>query len=337
MSSPLVPLERLAPALVAATRDDRWATPEVTLVTGGKSNLTFLLRSDAGELILRRPPTGTLLPSAHNMGREARVQRGLAGTAVPVAKVVLADAGDLIGVECYVMEKVPGHVVRGELPGSYAETAEQRRAMAFTFVDTLAALHAVDPVAVGLGDFGRPQGFMTRQVGRWTSQWEASRTHEVAEMDELARRLAASVPQQGRSGIVHGDYRLDNVVLDAADPAQINAVLDWELSTLGDPLADVALLSLFWTEPGETQMSLIPGVTDLPGFPRRAEMIERYALTSGVDLSDMAWHRAFAHFKFAGIAQGVAVRSSSGALDGQDFGNLDTEILHLACSGLELI
>lgn len=337
MASNLIPLDRLAPALVAATGDERWASPQVELVSGGKSNLTFILRSLAGELVLRRPPTGDLLPSAHDMGREARVQRGLAGTDVPVAQIVLEDAGDLISIQCYVMEKVPGHIIRGELPAGYATTTRERRSMGMAFADTLACLHAVDPVAVGLGAYGRPEGFMARQVRRWTGQWEASRTQEVEEIDELGRRLAAAVPTRQRSTIVHGDFRLDNVIFDVSDPGRINAVLDWELSTLGDPLSDVGLLMLFWRSADEPALNLIPGVTHLNGFPSRDEMLHQYAVTSGADLSDMDFYQAFACFKFAIIAQGVQVRAAAGAMGGQDFGNLDDEIHLLGQTGLTFV
>jgi aminoglycoside phosphotransferase (APT) family kinase protein len=337
MTDDLVPLDRLTHALVEATGDAAWATVEVQLIAGGKSNLTFALRSRAGELVLRRPPTGALLPSAHDMAREARVQQSLATTDVPVARIVLADEGDLIGTPCYVMERVDGHIIRGELPHGYAEDPEARQALAFAFADTLAALHAVDQDAVGLGDYGRPEGFMARQVRRWTSQWEATQTHEVKEIDELSRRLAAAVPTQQRATVVHGDYRLDNVVYDRADPTTIRAVLDWELSTLGDPLTDLGLLMLFWTGPGEPALSLIPGVTHLPGFPDRHAMLARYAAASGADLSDMAFYQAFAHFKFAVIVQGVAARSAANAMGGQNFGNLDDQILQLGRSGLELV
>lgn len=337
MNRSLVPLERLAPALVRATGHSAWADLELELIAGGKSNLTFVLRSEAGELVLRRPPDGVLLPRAHDMGREAQVQQALAGTAVPVAGIVLVDEGDLIGTRCYVMKKVDGHIIRGELPTAYAETTDKREAMSFAFADTLAALHDVDADAVGLGEYGRPAGFMARQIRRWTGQWEASRDHEVKEIDELGRRLGTTVPPQQRSTVVHGDYRLDNVVFDRSDPGTIRAVLDWELSTLGDPLSDLGLLMLFWAGPQDPTYSLIPGVTHLAGFPDREAMLERYATVSGADLSDMAFYRAFAHFKFAIIAQGVQARSSAGAMGGQDFGNLDAEILQLGRSGLELI
>lgn len=182
----LLPLAALAPALVEATDDDRWTDLRAELVSGGKSNLTFTLRSSAGELILRRPPTGELLPSAHDMGREARVQAALADTAVPTAAIVLADDGDLLGFPFYVMEKIPGHVVRGDLPADYAATPDERQALGESFVDTLAALHAVDYEAIGLADYGRPTGFMARQVRRWTGQWEASRFEPVTEIEELS-------------------------------------------------------------------------------------------------------------------------------------------------------
>jgi aminoglycoside phosphotransferase (APT) family kinase protein len=335
--SALVRLERLGPALVEATADRAWLDTRAELISGGKSNLTFTLNSAAGELILRRPPTGELLPSAHDMGREARVQQALADTDVPVARIVLHDSGGLIGVPCYVMEKVPGHVIRGELPGRFATRPAERERMAFAFVDTLAALHAVDPNRVGLADYGRPTGFMERQVRRWTGQWEQSKTHDVAEIAELGRRLASRTPTQQRDTIVHGDYRTDNVVYDAADPGRINAVLDWELSTLGDPLTDVAFLLLFWRIAGESALSLVPGISHLPGFPDRAVLLERYAAASGADLAEMGYYLAFAHFKFAVIVQGVAARSAAGAMAGQEFGDLDDEILALAQAGLDHI
>jgi aminoglycoside phosphotransferase (APT) family kinase protein len=333
----LLPISPLSPALVEAAGDARWSQVKAELISGGKSNLTFTLSSAAGELVLRRPPTGKLLPSAHDMAREARIQAALADCPVPTARILLVDQGDLLGFPFYVMEKVAGHVVRGDLPPGYATTPEQRRAIGEVFVDTLAALHEVEYEAVGLGDYGRPEGFMARQVRRWTSQWETSRFHEVAEIEELGARLAASVPVQRRATIVHGDYRLDNVVLDPDAAGRISAVLDWELSTLGDPMTDLALLLLFWREEGEPELSLIPGVTHLPGFPTRAQMLSRYTESAGVDVSEMDWYLAFAHFKFAVIAQGVSARSRAGAMGGQDFGDLDAEVLSLGQRGLALL
>lgn len=331
----LIAPARLGPALAEVTGQRAWREVSAELIAGGKSNLTFLLRNPEGqELILRRPPTGELLPSAHDMGREARVQLGLADTAIPVPRILLHDPGDLIGIQCYVMEKVEGHIIRGGLPREYAVEPADRAAMAHVFVDTLADLHAIEPDSVGLGDYGRPVGFMERQVRRWGGQWEASKTHAVAEIEELGRLLAGQIPTQQRSGIVHGDYRTDNVVYDLADPGRINAVLDWELSTLGDPLADLGNLMLYWRGPGEPQLSLIPGITHLAGFPDRAGLLARYADRSGADLSQMAFYQAFAHYKFAIIAQGVSARSRAGAMGGQDFGDLDDDIRYLGQQGL---
>src|SRR4051812_34974746 len=185
----LIRLDVLTPVLVAATGDDRWRTCEASLITGGKSNLTFELRSPAGELILRRPPSGDLLPTAHDMGREARVQRALAGSAVPVPSIVLRDDGELLGVPMYVMAKVAGRVIRDEVPPGYAESAADRMAMADVLVDVLAELHAIDPAEVGLADYGRPEGFVERQLRRWTTQWRRTMTEPVSAMDELLARL----------------------------------------------------------------------------------------------------------------------------------------------------
>ncbi|WP_433218299.1 phosphotransferase family protein [Dactylosporangium sp. CS-047395] len=333
----LVRPERLGPVLAEVLGDDAWRAFEVTLIAGGKSNLTFDLACTAGAVVLRRPPTGALLPSAHDMGREARVQRALAGTPVPVPRVLLEDSGDLLGVACYVMEKVDGHVVRDELPAGYAPEPADRVAMADALIDVLAELHRLEPAAVGLGDYGRPGGFMARQLRRWRGQWDASKTHELPELDELGARLVDAVPIGGRSAIVHGDYRLDNCLLDRGDPARVRAVLDWELSTLGDPLADLGLLLFYWREPGEPKPLLTPAITRGTGFPGRAHLAERYARRTGADLAELAFYEAFAHFKFAVIAQGVAARAAAGAMAGQSFGDLDDEVRRIAAEGLAVL
>jgi len=331
----LVRLDRLGPALAQTTGDGRWLSLDATLITGGKSNLTFEVTSEAGTVILRRPPSGQLLPSAHDMGREARIQQALAGTSVPVPRVVLLEAsGDLLGVPFYVMDKVPGHVIRAEMPAGYAETPAEKLALADALVDVLADLHTVDPEAIGLGDYGRPHGYLERQIRRWNGQWEKTKTHEVKAFDELGSRLARLLPESPRESIVHGDYRLDNCLMALADPSRVTAVLDWELSTLGDPLTDLGMLLFYWREPGEDEPVLTPAVTRSPGFPRRAHLAERYAQRTGAQLDDIAFYEAFAHFKFAVIAQGIAARVAAGAMAGQDFGNLDQEVLKIAEEGL---
>lgn len=331
----LVRLDRLGPALAHSTGDERWLSLDATLITGGKSNLTFEVTSEAGTVILRRPPSGQLLPSAHDMGREARIQQALSGTSVPVPKILLRKAtGSLLGVPFYVMDKVPGHVIRDEMPAGYAETEEEKFALANALVDVLADLHMVDPEAVGLGDYGRPRGYLERQIRRWNGQWEKTKTHEVKAFDELGSRLMRQLPENPQESIVHGDYRLDNCLMALGDPSRVRAVLDWELSTLGDPLTDLGMLLFYWREPGEDKPVLTPAVTRSPGFPRRAHLAERYAQRTGATLDDIAFYEAFAHFKFAVIAQGISARVAAGAMAGQDFGNLDDEVLKIAEEGL---
>ncbi len=334
----LVRPDRLGPVLAAALGDDGWRELDVTLIAGGKSNLTFTLTGAAGSLVLRRPPTGEVLPSAHDMAREARVQRALAGTPVPVPRVLFEDrTGDLLGVPFYVMEKVDGLVVRDALPPGYAPDAADRVAMADALVDVLADLHRIEPAPAGLGDYGRPAGFMARQLRRWRGQWDASKTHDLPALDELGARLAAAVPDAQRATIVHGDFRLDNCLLDHEDPARVRAVLDWELSTLGDPMADLGMLLFYWREPGEPEPLLTPAITRGEGFPGRAHLAARYARRTGADLAELAFYEAFAHFKFAVIAQGVAARAAAGAMAGQTFGDLDGEVRRIAAEGLAVI
>ncbi|MFJ9388944.1 phosphotransferase family protein [Nocardioides sp. NPDC101246] len=328
-------LDRLGPALSEALGDDRWVEASATLVAGGKSNLTFEVESAAGAVILRRPPAGDLLPSAHDMGREARIQRALQGTAVPVAQVLLEDDGDLIGAPFYVMEKVIGHSIREHLPAGYAERARDKVALADGLVDALAALHQVDPDEVGLADFGRPQGYLERQVRRWNDQWARSKSHDVAAVTELGSRLSGCIPTNPQTSIVHGDYRLDNCMMDLDDPARVRAVLDWEMSTLGDPLTDLALMLLYWREPGDRRFQLTPAVTQAAGFPGRRHLVERYEQTTGRPVENLAFYEAFAHYKFAVIAQGIAARVAADAMAGQQFGDLDAEVLLIADEGLE--
>jgi aminoglycoside phosphotransferase (APT) family kinase protein len=216
------------------------------------------------------------------------------------------------------MERVAGvHVVQ-DFPPGYADEPQQRRAVGERLVDVLADLHSVDPAAVGLADFGRPEGFAARQVRRWTTQWEATRDRDRPALDALAARLAETVPDAQRVSVLHGDYRLDNCLLAPDEPGRIEAVLDWEMSTLGDPLTDVGLMFVYWPEAGEDRASMLSPVTALEGFPTRREVAERYASRTGTDLSDLSWYVGFAFFKFAAIVAGIVARSAAGAMAGKD-------------------
>jgi aminoglycoside phosphotransferase (APT) family kinase protein len=224
----------------------------------------------------------------------------------------------VLGAPFYVMERVVGVHVVSELPAGYADAPEQRRAIGESLVDVLADLHSVDYRAVGLAEFGRPEGFMARQVRRWTQQWDATRDRERPGLDALAAKLAETVPQTQRDGVVHGDYRLDNCLLDPVTPGRIRAVLDWEMSTLGDPLADLAMLLVYWPQEGEDLPATQSSVTALAGFPSRSEVADRYADRTGLDLSSLPWYVGFAYFKFAAIVAGIVARSAAGAMAGKD-------------------
>jgi aminoglycoside phosphotransferase (APT) family kinase protein len=314
----------VGPLLANALHDRRWSGCDVGLISGGKSNLTYRVRSDAGEVILRRPPLGHILPTAHDMARKYRVITALHGTAVPVPRtLLLGDTDSALGVQFYVMERVVGHICREALPPLYADTPPERAAVGDALIEVLASLHTIDPASVGLGDFGRPKGFMERQLRRWSEQWQRSKMAELPALDDLRDDLAATLPREGPAAIVHGDYRLDNTMLHPAQPGQIVAVLDWEMSTLGDPLADLGALLAYWSEDDDDEVlvraRIVPPVTAAAGFPSRTEVIERYARRTGFDVSAVGWYQSFAFFKLAIICQGIAARVAGGAMLGPGF------------------
>ncbi|CAM5274040.1 MULTISPECIES: phosphotransferase family protein [Streptomyces] len=302
-------LDRERPGLVSGPLHAR-------LIEGGRSNLTYVVGDGTGQWVVRRPPLGHVLATAHDMAREYRVISGLHPTAVPVPEPLLLCEDDaVLGAPFYVMEYVEG------VPYRTAEQLaplgpERTRAAVLGLVDTLVDLHAVDPGAVGLGDFGRPEGFLERQLRRWGKQLDASRNRDLAGVDELHADLGRSLPASPAPTVVHGDYRLDNVLLGPDE--RIRAVLDWEMSTLGDPLTDLGLLVMYSSDLGlpESPVSTTSGA---PGHPSPAELIERYAARSGRDTSAISWYTAFAWFKLAVILEGIHYRYTLGQTVGAGF------------------
>ncbi len=294
------------------------------LIAGGRSNLTFAVRDAAGgEYALRRPPVSHVLPTAHDMAREHRVIAALHPSGVPVPTPLgLCTDPEVNGAPFYVMEFVRGHILRDVPSAEAALSPALRHRAGLELARTLADLHAVDPDRVGLGDLARHEGYIDRQLRRWSRQYADMATPDADHaglVESVGAALAARIPPQQGVGIVHGDYRLDNVVVD--DEARVRAILDWELCTLGDPLADVGLLLCYWTEPGDETPALTAPTT-APGFARRSEILARYAEASERDLSAMPFYVAFGYWKLACILQGVYARYLAGAGAG-DHGSVD--------------
>jgi aminoglycoside phosphotransferase (APT) family kinase protein len=289
-------------------------------IAGGRSNLTYGVADAAGRRwALRRPPLGRRLASAHDMEREHRIISALQGTPVPVPPVVgLCEDEAVNGAPFYVMEFVAGPILRTRQDAERAFEEAALRAIGERVVDTLVAIHDVDPDAVGLGDLGKKEDYVARQLHRWHGQWEKSKTRELELVDDVHRRLAARIPEQGAATIVHGDYRLDNLILD--ETGGIAAVLDWELCTLGDPLADVGMLMVYWSEEGDPLTPLFDAPTTARGFPARAELRERYAERAGRDLGEIDFYVALGFWKLAIILEGVYARYTAGQYGTPDDG-----------------
>ena len=292
---------------------------EFDMIVGGRSNLTFTVTgADGTKYVLRRPPTGSVLATAHDMEREHRIIAAVGQTSVPVPPALgLCSDPDVNGAPFYVMGFVDG-VVLDSIDKGRALTPEVRRSLGFDLIDVLADLHAVDVDAIGLGDLAKREGYVERQVKRWTTQWEKSKTRELPAVEEVARLLAARIPVQQSVSIAHGDYRFGNCLSDP-ERGKIAAVLDWELCTLGDPLADVGYLGVYWADPGATQ-TRPNDPTGLEGFPRYDELLERYATRTGRDLSEIQYYVAFGSWRLAVISEGVYARYLHGAMGNQDIG-----------------
>ncbi|MDO9380693.1 MAG: phosphotransferase family protein [Nocardioidaceae bacterium] len=318
-------LDEHAPGLVTGE-----LTAEV--IAGGRSNLTYRVGDGTRRLVVRRPPLGHVLASAHDMAREHRVMSALAGTAVPVpATHLLCQDDAVLGAPFYVMDEAPGTAYRRATELAPLG-ADRTRAIGERLVDTLATLHAVDPAEVGLADFGRPEGYLERQVRTWKRQLDASHTRDVDGAAELHGWLEAHVPTSPPPAIVHGDYRLDNVLVDDGD--RVTAVLDWEMATLGDPVTDVALMVAYQEMAAQDTAGAVTDAARADGYPSVDDVLQRYATTSGRDLSDLGFYLALAHFKLAVILEGIHFRFVNGQTVGEGFDTIGAMVPSLVRAGL---
>jgi aminoglycoside phosphotransferase (APT) family kinase protein len=283
------------------------------LIAGGHSNLTYrVVDADSRAVVLRRPPLGHVLATAHDMAREHRIISAVGQTDVPVARALALCSDESVNdAPFYVMSFVEGTVLDGSHSVDGVEPA-RLRPLSFHLIDVLADLHDIDVDAVGLGDLARRDGYVERQIKRWRAQWENSKTRELPVIEEVARRLSEEIPKQQGVAIAHGDFRFGNCLVDLPN-ARVNAVLDWELCTLGDPLADVGYIGVYWSDPDEK-----PRRANDPSssgkFPRYDELLERYASRTGRDLTDIWYYRAFAAYRLAVIGEGVLNRYMKGVM-----------------------
>jgi aminoglycoside phosphotransferase (APT) family kinase protein len=312
-----------------------------SFLSGGRSNLTYRVDGGGRSWVLRRPPLGHVLPTAHDMAREHRVLAALRETGLPVPRTRALCTDEAVnGAPFYVMDFLPGVVIEEEMPAGYATTPAERRRIGAALMKTLAALHAVDWRAVGLADFGRPDGYLARQVRRWSEQWERSKASELPLVRELARRLEASLPHTPAATLVHGDWRLGNVALDQKDPGRIVAIFDWEMATLGDPLADVGYTLVYWGEAGDAPGARGPGryaaVTAAPGFHTRAELVEEYSRASGRDIASVDFYEVLALYKLAVISEGAYARWRAGLTAGEGFEHVERVSVSLCEAALAI-
>ena len=289
-----------------------------TPVGDGHSNVTFRIRRDGADVILRRPPRPPLPPSAHDVLREARLLRALAPTAARVPRVLAVGEDEaVIGAPFYVMERVTGEVIIDQVPPGL-DAPQQRARIADELIDALVEVHGVDWQAAGLEGFGKPTGYLERQLRRFGGLWEHNRTRDVPEVERVGAWLAEHLPESGPATIVHGDYRLGNTMYAADAPARLLSIFDWEMATIGDPLADVGYLCMFWTERGDPDGGLreqLGRVTRQEGFPTRAELVARYEERSGRSMRDLRWYTALALWKSVVFMEGNYRRAIAGTTD----------------------
>jgi len=305
------------------------------LIKGGKSNMTYRLTDDSHDWVLRRPSLGHVLATAHDMAREFRMMSDLAPTPVPVPTMVtLCENPSVIGAPFCVMEYVKGSILR-RTRDTDELTDNQQMALAHRLMDTMTDLHEVDPADVGLGDFGHPDGFLARQVRRWTQQLQQSRSREIPGFGNLADELAGAVPATQRSSVVHGDYHLDNVVV--GPDQQIGAVLDWEMATLGDPLCDLGLLPVYAAPEAGVAGVVSDGMGPHNSFPTIESLILRYANRCGLDVSGLSWYTALGYYKLAVICEGIYYRYNTGQTACPGFEQIGNIVEPLVCAGRDAL
>ena len=305
---------------------------EAELVGEGHSNVTYLIRRGDTELVLRRPPRPPLPPSAHDVLREARLLGAVEGADVRTPKVLVAcDDEAVIGAPFYVMERCVGDVIVTTMPDAFSAEDDHRR-ISEELVDALVEIHAVDWEACGLGDYGKPTGYLDRQLRRFGGLWEHNKTRELPVLDDLTKWLAEHKPESGPATIVHGDYRLGNVMFSRSTPPRLNAIFDWELATIGDPLADVGYLVATWSQPGDPHnpISALGGLTRTPGFLTRDELIARYEAGSGRSMSDVRWYMTLALWKSAVFLEGSYKRRLAGTTEDAFFDLLEQGVPDVA-------
>ncbi len=305
---------------------------EVRQFPSGASNLTYLVKIGDWKGVLRRPPLGPVPPKAHDMGRESSILMKL-HEAFPLAPkpYFFTDDESIIGAPFYVMEQREGVTIDAEFPEGVEPTEELCRGISRIVADTLVELHAVDWREAGLGEIGKPEGFLERQVNGWIKRYEGAKTDEIEEVGSLTDWLAKDIPESPEPTIIHNDYKLNNLVLNPEDLTEVRAVLDWEMATIGDPLFDLAVSLSYWVEEGDSQelKEVLPTVTEAPGFWTRKEFVDYYAEKSGRDLSQMHWYMVFGYFKLAVILQQIYARWHKGQTKDERFANFNERVRNL--------
>jgi len=306
---------------------------EANPIGEGHSNVTYLIERGGSEMVLRRPPRPPLPPSAHDVLREARLLSALRDTPARVPDVLaVCDDPATIGAPFYVMERIAGDVIVTSVPPALDTPAERRR-IGEQLIDSLVEIHAVDWRAAGLEGFGKPTGYLERQLRRFLGLWELNKTREITAVETVGSWLAEHLPSSGAATIVHGDYRLGNTIFASEVPARLAAVLDWEMATIGDPLADLGYLCMMWTEAGDPQVGLrdaLGNVTRAEGFPTRAELIARYEELSGRSMSDIRWYTTLALWKSVVFMEGNYKRAIAGTTDDPYLKQFGDGVLELA-------